>query len=399
MKNNEQKSLTSRQKLDLLRQELNQIFLERANIIDGLLAVLLTRGNAVLFGPPGTAKSWMLKEICGAIENAQFFDRLLHPAITPDEILGQPSLAAMRDKDELIRNTNYRLPQAHIAFLDEVFRGNATSLNALLRLINERIFENPHPEFVPLMFLCGAANQVPTDGDLDAFVDRFVYRPWLKYVSKVGSKRELINRARSNLRPYVTVKLTISEIADLQQQASNIPYPDELVDKLVEVVVALDREGFSVSDRKMQQLVKLLQAHAFVLGDERVCSESFHDLLPDCLWQREPKDRTKIGQILEKIVPDVNQQATLLYDAAKEELAKVETAARGYNLKSDRQTERKLLDAADDAALRLEDIARKIEKLIAENRGKNVRKAQRILADVREELLVEVGKCKNLVYV
>ena len=146
-----------------LRQELNKIFLERQAVIDGVLAVLLTGGNVVLFGPPGCAKSWMIQELCTAISGATFFDRLLQPTITPDELLGQPSLQSLTQRDELIRNTRRRLPEAHIAFLDEVFRGNATSLNALLRLMNERVFENPEPQRVPLLFLCGAANNVPQE--------------------------------------------------------------------------------------------------------------------------------------------------------------------------------------------------------------------------------------------
>ncbi len=181
------------ERLEQLRRELNKIFLERQTVIDGVLAVLLTSGNVVLFGPPGCAKSWMLQELCQAIEGAQFFDRLLQPTITPDELLGQPSLKALQQQDDLIRNTKRRLPEAHIAFLDEVFRGNATSLNALLRLMSERVFENPDPQPVPLLFVCGAANRVPDDGDLDALVDRFGYRPWLRYVRNMSSKRELIN--------------------------------------------------------------------------------------------------------------------------------------------------------------------------------------------------------------
>ncbi|URD53509.1 AAA family ATPase [Chroococcidiopsis sp. CCNUC1] len=386
------------ERLQQLRRELNQIFLERSTVIDGVLAVLLTGGNVVLFGPPGCAKSWMLQQLCGAIEEAVFFDRLLQPTITPDELLGQLSLRALQQQDELIRNTKRRLPEAHIAFLDEVFRGNSTSLNALLRLMNERVFENPEPQPVPLLFLCGAANNVPTDGDLDAFVDRFVYRPWLQYVRKLGSKRELIHRARSNIKPEVKVRLSLAEIKTLQQQAAIVPFSDELAEDLIKCQLALDREGFFISDRKLQQLVKLLQAHALVQGDEQVYPESFHELLPDCLWQRDPKERQKIGQVLNACIPDLDRQAVSWYDAAKEEVGTVVRAAREYDLRPSNTTEQKLIEAADNAASRLEDIARKIEKLIADNKNRNARRAQRILTDIREDLLVEVGGYKNKVY-
>ena len=382
-----------------LRQELNKIFLERRSVIDGVLAVLLTGGNVVLFGPPGCAKSWMLQELCTAISGATFFDRLLQPTITPDELLGQPSLRSLTQQDELIRNTRRRLPEAHIAFLDEVFRGNATSLNALLRLMNERIFENPDPQSVPLLFLCGAANNVPQDEDLSAFVDRFVYRPWLRYVRNLSSKRELINRARHNTKLSVTVRLTLDEIKAMQIEAALKPYPDELVEDLIKCQVALEREGFFISDRKLQQLVKLLQAHALVQGDPQVYPESFHDLLPDCLWLQDPKDRQKISQILNSCIPDVNQQAVAWYDAVKEEVDKVIRAARDFDLRPNNVTEQNLIKAADDAAGRLEDVARKLEKLLADNKSCNTRKAERILVDIREDLLVEVGGYKNKAYI
>lgn len=381
-----------------LRQELNKIFLERRSVIDGVLAVLLTGGNVVLFGPPGCAKSWMLSQLCTAISGATFFDRLLQPTITPDELLGQPSLRALTKQDELIRNTKRRLPEAHIAFLDEVFRGNATSLNALLRLMNERVFENPEPQPVPLLFLCGAANNVPDDSDLNAFFDRFVYRPWLRYVRNMSSKRELINRARHNHKPSVTVRLTLDEIRVMQTEAANLPYPDELVEDLIKCQVALEREGFLISDRKLQQLVKLLQAHARVQGDAQVYPESFHDLLPECLWQREPKERQKISQILHQCIPDVNQQAVVWYDAAKEEVGKVARAKSEFDLRSDDTTEKNLIKTADDAAGRLEDVARKIERLLAQNKGKNTRRAERMLTDIREDLMVEIGGYKNQAY-
>lgn len=253
---------SAQERFQQLLRELNKIFLERMAVIDGVLAVPLTGGNVVLFGPPGCAKSWMLQQLCTAIEGATFFDRLLQPTITPDELLGQPSLRSLQQHDELVRNTKRRLPEAHIAFLDEVFRGNATSLNALLRLMNERVFENPEPQPVPLLFLCGAANNIPQDEDLSAFVDRFVYRPWLRYVRNLSSKRELINRARHNKKLSVSVRLTLDEIKAMQKAAAAVPYPDELVEDFVKCQVALEREGFQISDRKLQQLVKLLQAHA-----------------------------------------------------------------------------------------------------------------------------------------
>ncbi|MDF5708254.1 MAG: AAA family ATPase [Nostoc sp. S4] len=395
---NDKTASNCEERLGQLRQELNKIFLERSTVIDGVLAVLLTNSNAVLFGPPGCAKSWMLQELCRAIEAANFFDRLLQRAQPPEELLGQPSLVALQQQDSLIRNTKNRLPEAHIAFLDEIFRCNATTLNALLRLLNERVFENPEPQPVPLLFLCGAANDVPEDEELRAFVDRFVYRPWVSYVKKTASRRELIYRARNNVKLAVSTRLTLEEIKHLQAQAQTVLFPNPVVESLLQCQSALEREGFDISDRKLQQLVKLLQAHAYVQGDAEVYIESFHDLLPDCVWKKEPKERQKIAQILNQIIPDVNQQAVNWYDAAKEEVKKVQLAAKEYDLRPRNDTEKNLIETADSAAKHLEDVSRQIEKLLSQNQGKNVRRAKRMLTDIREDLMLEVAKYKEKVY-
>ena len=144
--------------------------------------------------------------------------------------------------------------------------------------------------------------------------------------------------------------------------------------------------------------MKLLQAYALVQGDDRVYPESFHDLLPDCLWHKDPKDRQKISQILNSVIPDINQQAVAWYDAAKSEVDKVVRAAKEYDFKPCDATEQKLLGAADNAARTLEDIYRKIEKLLSQNNNRNTRKAERILRDLREDLMIEVGGYKNKVY-
>ncbi len=64
-------------KLHALRQELNQILLERETAIEAALLALLTGEHLLLLGPPGTAKSLMVRSICERIDGATYFERLL----------------------------------------------------------------------------------------------------------------------------------------------------------------------------------------------------------------------------------------------------------------------------------------------------------------------------------
>jgi MoxR-like ATPase len=130
-----------RDTLRSIRDELQQVFLERAEVIDGALTALLGGHHVLIIGPPGTAKSMLADELCRRLDGATYFQWLLTKFTTPEELFGAVSLRAL-ERDEYRRVTDGKLPEAHIAFLDEIFKANSSILNAILTLMNERRFHN-----------------------------------------------------------------------------------------------------------------------------------------------------------------------------------------------------------------------------------------------------------------
>lgn len=88
---------------------------------------------------------------------------MLNKTSDPSEVFGPFSVKAM-ENDKFLRITTGKLPEAHIAFMDEVFKSNAPTLNALLTIMNEHIFYNDgKPQPVPLISMFGASNEPPED--------------------------------------------------------------------------------------------------------------------------------------------------------------------------------------------------------------------------------------------
>src|SRR5262249_30409163 len=133
--------------------------------------------------PPGTAKSMLADELCRRLEGTGYFQWLLTKFTTPEELFGAVSLRAL-ENDEYRRVTTLKLPEAHIAFLDEVFKANSSLLNSILPSMNERGFHNGRDVLaVPLITLFGASHELPEEDELQALYHRFLLRFVVGYIA------------------------------------------------------------------------------------------------------------------------------------------------------------------------------------------------------------------------
>ncbi|MBI2377786.1 MAG: AAA family ATPase [Deltaproteobacteria bacterium] len=76
-----------------------------------------------------------------SIDGASCFSWLLTKFSTPKELFGRISLAALQ-QDRVSRITTGKAPEAQVVFADEIFKSNSAVLNAMLTLVNERVFYN-----------------------------------------------------------------------------------------------------------------------------------------------------------------------------------------------------------------------------------------------------------------
>ena len=124
-----------------------------------LLAALCSE-HLLLLGPPGTAKSELSRRL-SSLTGGEYFERLLTRFSVPEELFGPLSIKGL-ERDEYNRKTEGYLPTAEVAFVDEIFKANSAILNALLTLLNERLFDNGTDRLpVPLLCLVGASNELP----------------------------------------------------------------------------------------------------------------------------------------------------------------------------------------------------------------------------------------------
>src|SRR6478736_3106312 len=163
------------QRLRDVARDLDGRFLDKGELVRLMLVTLLAGEHMLLVGPPGTAKSALVRHLARLVD-ARYFEYLLTRFSEPNEIFGPVDIKAFRE-GSFVRRVEAMLPEAEIVFLDEIFKSNSAILNSLLSILNERRFFTGSATIrVPLCSLFGATNEVPNDDALGAIFDRFIVR-------------------------------------------------------------------------------------------------------------------------------------------------------------------------------------------------------------------------------
>ncbi|HEY5145824.1 MAG TPA: AAA family ATPase [Polyangiaceae bacterium] len=257
-------------RLARLARTLEDRFLGKSEIVRLLLVATIAGEHAVLVGPPGTAKSALIRTFA-RLMHARYFEYLLTRFTEPNEIFGPVDIAAFRD-GRYERRTEGMLPDAEIVFLDEVFKSNSAILNSLLTLLNERRYASGgHVLRCPLLSAFGAANEVPTDEALTAIYDRFILRIrsdnldayHFQDLLQKGLDHEVLERDDAPVRPLVDAR----ELAALQRQLlTNTTFSEQFFSQYKGLAFQIRAEGVTLSDRRIVKLLKLFAASAYLDG-------------------------------------------------------------------------------------------------------------------------------------
>jgi MoxR-like ATPase len=294
-----------------LIDHLSATYVERNEVVQMLVAAVIARRHAVLVGPPGTAKSALIRDLAAGLGDLTFFSWLLTEFSVPEELFGPLDIAAL-GQGQYRRLTAGKLPGAEIAFLDEVFKAGPAILNTLLSMMQERLFfNNGQPTPCPLISLIGASNELPTgEQELEALWDRFTVRLEVGYIQEPRNFTRMLTGSVGNAPSFLSRR----DLETAQQAAARIAVPPAALQSLVKIRQALADQGIVASDRRYKESLDLLRAVALLDGRDEVSEEDLL-VLQHVLWH-DPAQARQVAQLVFAVAEPMLVGIAELEDAA-----------------------------------------------------------------------------------
>jgi len=293
-----------------LESDLKARYIDRDEEIHGLVLAALSGQHLELLGPPGNAKSMLIRDF-SAYFKAKHFQWLLTPDTSPDEILGPVDISQLK-LGVYSRVTKNKLPEAEIAYLDEVYKANSRLLNATLGILQERKFNNNGSEMdCPLLFCVGSSNELPDDdAHLQAFRDRFVlrYNPgYITYPDGFISMLELQDSTNG-------ISITVDDLKLAQVDCIGLRMAQDTKDSMAVLWERMREAGIMVSDRRYKQMLSVMAAESWLRGADSITAQSLI-VGVNILWDTTEQIRIVAQIVRESINPYASQAEEILVAA------------------------------------------------------------------------------------
>ena len=331
--------------------------IERSVLVENIVLAAVAGEHLLVIGPPGTAKSEAVRRVAQSL-GGRYFEYLLGRFTEPNEVFGPIDLRKLRD-GIVETETSGMLPEAEIAFLDEIFLGSTAILNTLLGILNERVFRRGHTRMqCPIRVCIGASNTLPADEMLAAFADRFLIRIFLDPIPDPRIE-ELLEGGWLLSGSPLAARSSIKDV-DLLAAHARLADMAGLRPSLAQAIRKLRHAGIALTDRRAVKIQRLIAAAAALAGR---ANPSEADIWPIVLAVPTREQQTMAREVLRDLLAATENAAlpSAAEDASQGPIARAaRLTAFGNDILATRPVN---ADAREMEAwqLRLEGVAREID--------------------------------------
>jgi MoxR-like ATPase len=303
-----------------IRENIQRVIVGKEDVINLVLAAVLSEGHVLLEDVPGTGKTTLAKAMAASL-GCTFRRIQFTPDLLPSDVTG------VNYFNQKMQEFEYRPGPilSQIVLTDEINRATPRTQSALLEAMQERqITVDLETMRLPRPFLVMATqNPIELEGTFplpEAQIDRFLLRIDMGYPTE-DEERMILSRFRLEDPLEVLVPVT-SPAAVLQmiQQVREVRVEDSVHNYIVQVI-RTTREHHEVdlgaSPRASMALYRTSQAWAAIAGRDFVVPDDVKRLAPFVITHRimlSPQMRLR-GRKPEEIVTDIVNTVPVPVDA------------------------------------------------------------------------------------
>lgn len=284
---------------DFLRIErflTGKVLIEREQEMRVLIRGTIAGVNIHMDGEGGIAKSLLLSQFAKCVTGARYFGKALQPGTPPEAVIGTYDYAAMAQGGQFKRVLEGYLPDAHIAFIDELLRSSGLMRDALMPMLNaeERQAEgNGGMIQSPLLVMVTAANTFfePDDPYTQALADRITLMMVVEDIRADDSFKELLRRDHERKQALATgtfeqvrETITLEQLIEAQRQSQAVAPTPEWIDATAQLRRDSKGAGLTVSPRRWIELGRVCRANAWMAGRDEMIPEDLVAVEPG-LWR------------------------------------------------------------------------------------------------------------------
>lgn len=328
-------SKQTKERVAQLLTALSKGLYEREKAVKLALLSAIAGESIFLLGPPGVGKSLIARRLKYAFRDGTSFEYLMSKFSTPDEIFGPVSIKKLKEEDKYERLTDKYLPGANIVFLDEIWKAGPAIQNALLTILNEKIYKNGDQEIpVKIRGIITASNELPPPNQsLQPIWDRFLIRLEIGNIKQFKNFISMIVDTEDVYEDNISkeVKISEEELQAWTTQIDKIIVPPEVINTIQLVKIKIEEFNarpnnadkiIRIYDRRWKKIVRLLRASAFLNGRSDVnLMDCF--LMVDCLWNK-PNQLDIIKEIVSESIRKHGYSMVVNLNMLKREIASFE---------------------------------------------------------------------------
>ncbi len=275
--------MSRREKITGLVDQLCQDLYEREEVMKLALLSAVAGESIFLLGPPGVGKSLVARRLKFAFSGAHSFEYLMTRFSTPEEVFGPVSIKKLKEEDRYERQTEKYMPGANMVFLDEIWKASSSIQNALLTIINEKVYRNGEQEIaVDLKSLITASNELPPEGEnFGPLYDRLLVRYHMEGIKDQRNFLQMITSSSPVYRDEVAQEYKISreELTAWSKQIDGVEIAEEVLSVIQVVREKIERYNekqeharlkIKVYDRRWKKVIRLLRTSAFLNERDKV---------------------------------------------------------------------------------------------------------------------------------